>query len=158
MPAHAQGCPSGPVWRESGNVAFVIHDKAMAAQGLRAGYEAINLELRFFWNVTAREERLPGPVGVGDGRALLSCPGNAHKAKGSCQTGAIGNSFSAAVLCKSRGAPSPKLPCWVHYFPHRQKSPREPVTFSYTESSALGPWTARRVLETLSLAINMVFI
>lgn len=46
MPAPAQECPSGPLWWEWGDVALMIHDLAAVAQGLRAGYEAINLELR----------------------------------------------------------------------------------------------------------------
>lgn len=67
MPAHAQGCPSGPVWWESGDVAFMIHDKATAAQGLRAGYEAINLELRLSGMLQPERKGCQGLWGWGMG-------------------------------------------------------------------------------------------
>lgn len=78
----AQECPSGPLWREWGDVASVIHDAAAVAQGLRAGYEAINLGLRFFWNATASEKRLQGPGGWGVWKIFLRHTGNAREEKG----------------------------------------------------------------------------
>lgn len=47
-------------------MASVIHDAAAAAQGLRAGYEAINLELRFSGMLQPEREGGTG-LGLGGG-------------------------------------------------------------------------------------------
>lgn len=83
-PAHAPECPSGPVWREWGDVALMIHDAAAVAQGLRAGYEAINLELRFSGMLQPVRKgcRGLGGVGVGVRKTLLRRTGNAQEENG----------------------------------------------------------------------------
>lgn len=87
--ALAEQCPSGPLWWERGEGALMIHDTAAAAQGLRAGYEAIRLELRSSGRLQPAREGCRGP-GAGVRRTLLSRTGSAPEGKGgasnwSCQ-------------------------------------------------------------------------
>jgi hypothetical protein len=56
----------------------MIHGAAAVAQGLRAGYEAINLELKFSGMLQPERKGCKGlGMGEGEGKTLLSCPGNA---------------------------------------------------------------------------------
>lgn len=104
MPARAQGCPSGPVWWESGDVAFVIHDKATATQGLRAGYEAINLELRISGLLQPERKGCQGLWG-GGWEGLAELPGECTQSKGLTSKGSHWKHFFCSCPLQAQQSP-----------------------------------------------------
>lgn len=116
MPAHTQGCPSGPVWWELGDVAFMIHDEATAAQGLRAGYEAINLELRFSGMLQPERKGSKGLWGLGAGGPCRAAQGMQARQRALVKL----EPLEIVVLLLSSSTPAELPPlnvaCCVHLF------------------------------------------